>query len=88
MQDDMPVALQASMGGIKMSTELFNAEEIGRAKHAEHRRERLRYRGPASLPDHPASLCDLAAAAASHSVFAASMSFLAASLRVLAASPP
>ena len=29
VQDDMPVALQASMGGIKMSTELFNAEEIG-----------------------------------------------------------
>ena len=34
VQDDVPVALQASMDGIKMSTELFNAEDIGRAKHA------------------------------------------------------
>ena len=34
VQDDMPVALQASMRGIKMSTELFNAEEIARANHA------------------------------------------------------
>ena len=45
VQDDMPVALQASMCGIKMSTELFNAEEIGWAKHAEYRRVCLRYRG-------------------------------------------